>query len=101
MHIIYRNITLQQVEAPTMVNQASSVMDEDETSEQQIEPVPKISWPELSQSLRRMKARLFAKRQSTPVQYEMTGNYSEASPERSAIALYDILNFELDNNIMQ
>ncbi|XP_026315858.1 uncharacterized protein LOC113227174 isoform X3 [Hyposmocoma kahamanoa] len=75
-----------QVEAPTMVNQAVSVQDDDETSVQS-EPVPKIPRPGLSQSFRRMKARLFGKGPTLPVpratQIEFAGNSSEVSPERS------------------
>lgn len=77
-----------------MVNQASSVRDEDETSEQS-ESVPKIPRPGLSQSFRRMKAILFGKAPSTPVpqatQVECAGNSSEVSPERSAIPLNNII----------
>lgn len=73
-----------------MVNQAVSATDADETTSVQSEPVPKIPRPGLSQSFRRMKAKLFGKGPSVPVpratQLEFAGNSSEVSPERSAFA---------------
>lgn len=76
-----------------MVNQAVSVRDDDETSVQS-EPIPKIPRPGLSQSFRRMKARLFGKGPSLPsprvAQIEFAGNSSEVSPERSALSLHKI-----------
>lgn len=88
-----------------MVNQAISVQEDDETSVQS-EPVQKIPRPGLSQSFRRMKAKLFGKGPSLPVpraaQIEFAGHSSEVSPERSAMSLYItcfvyIINFVLGN----
>lgn len=83
-----------------MVNQAVSVQDDDETSEQS-EPVPKIPRPGLSQSFRRMKARLFGNGPTLPAprvaQIEFAGNSSEVSPERSEFAFYKSVNFYLGN----